>query len=109
MTCNATSRSYSATPTAPCVPAGLWVERVEDGERPGGDVRVIRDGERPGSTVEETVRVIRDGDVLRIERSGQPARTVPLRRTPGPQPDGTLVVPDGNGGTWIYLPPKAQD
>lgn len=99
-------------------PSGLWVERLDDGERPGSDVTVLRDDERPGGDVrvrrealvrEENVRVTRDGDVLRIERSGEPARTLPLRRPPGAQPDGTLVVPDGKGGTWIYLPPRPQN
>lgn len=91
-------------------PAGLWVERLSDDERPSGDVVIPRgdDVRVRRETQEETVRVIRDGDVLRIERHGEPTRTFPLRRAAGAQPDGTLVVLDGTGGTWIYLPPKAQ-
>jgi len=99
-------------------PSGLWVERAGAGQRPGGEVVVLRDGDLPGagvrifrngSAMEENVRVIRDGDVLRIERDGQPSRTVRLNRTPQQRPDGTLVVPDGKGGTWLYLPPKPQN
>lgn len=96
--------------------SALRVERVPDGTRPGGEVLILRDGDTPGGAVrlfrdgeavEEDVRVVRDGQTVRIERNGT-TRTVRLARTPETRADGTLVVPDGKGGAWIYLPPRGQ-
>ena len=77
---------------------------------------------RPGARVERwngDVDVWRDGDstVVRLHRvgptgsPGHPGRIV-IPRGLHPQfeqrGDGVLVVPDGKGGTWIYVPPKEE-
>lgn len=71
---------------------------------------VTRTDDGTGEPTELRVEV--DGDVIRID-DGTGVRTV--RRppsgegrpaTPERRADGTVVVPDRDGGTWIYVPPS---
>ncbi len=67
------------------------------------------DGAEPGERSE--MRVMVEGDELRIN-DGRETRTIRLPRDRAAvrerRADGTLVVPDGEGGTWIYVPPASR-
>lgn len=75
-----------------------WMERMQPGARLewGPEVEIETQG--------DTTRVWRHRRALR-ERP----RVVVRRGVPEMREDGVLVVPDGRGGTWIYLPPDERE
>lgn len=98
---------------------GVWsdsthqVFRVHaDSLRLDGPMRLF--GRRPGARVERDVEVLVEGDsaVIRLRRGPDAAQRLVVPRAnlqrPETRPDGVLVVPDGKGGTWVYLPPKEE-
>lgn len=68
----------------------------------GDDVEVTNEGD---STVVRLRRIWPGDAPHRFERFVVP-RGALLR--PEQRADGVLVVPDGQGGTWIYVPPKEE-